>query len=286
MMLHGDHGSAWRRRQRRLRSWWRHEQQSQWPCPQPPTTASTRWRLAYGHRSRTGPGLRTRSTETDAKSSRGPELSQLFEEEPGGVWAGSVPDPLPQKRVQRHTAEHSVDISQFVQILGAPVPQMGGPAGSFAQAPRQADSRQVIEVPKISLAPQTAEQLVEVPTDLAYALLALASSVLCGGLQGFLPGQSTAVSGGGLFRLRRTVEQIVGTPVPRGRSGSSGGLQGFSPAQGSTACCGADHAANPVPLGGGLHGFRPGRVSSASSSHSLGAVDEDFTGFYALFPKI
>ena len=28
MILHGDHGSAWRRRQRRLRSWWRHEQQS------------------------------------------------------------------------------------------------------------------------------------------------------------------------------------------------------------------------------------------------------------------
>ena len=28
MMLHGDHGSAWRRRQRRLGSWWRHEQQS------------------------------------------------------------------------------------------------------------------------------------------------------------------------------------------------------------------------------------------------------------------
>ena len=28
MSLHGDHGSAWRRRQRRLRSWWRHEQQS------------------------------------------------------------------------------------------------------------------------------------------------------------------------------------------------------------------------------------------------------------------
>ena len=38
---------------------------SQWPCPQPPTTASTRWRLvksttACGHRGRTGPGrLRT-----------------------------------------------------------------------------------------------------------------------------------------------------------------------------------------------------------------------------------
>ena len=28
MLLHGEHGAAWRRRQRRLRSWWRHEQQS------------------------------------------------------------------------------------------------------------------------------------------------------------------------------------------------------------------------------------------------------------------
>ena len=28
MSLHGDHGAAWRRRQRRLRSWWRHKQQT------------------------------------------------------------------------------------------------------------------------------------------------------------------------------------------------------------------------------------------------------------------
>ena len=28
MLLHGEHGAAWLRRQRRLRSWWRHEQQS------------------------------------------------------------------------------------------------------------------------------------------------------------------------------------------------------------------------------------------------------------------
>ena len=28
MSLHGEHGAAWRRRQRRLRSWWRHEQPS------------------------------------------------------------------------------------------------------------------------------------------------------------------------------------------------------------------------------------------------------------------
>ena len=28
MLLHGEHGAALQRRQRRLRSWWRHEQQS------------------------------------------------------------------------------------------------------------------------------------------------------------------------------------------------------------------------------------------------------------------
>ena len=38
--------------------------------------------------------------------------------------------------------------------------------------------------------------------------------------------------------------------------------------------CGADYVENLVPRGGGLHGLRPGQVSSASSSHSPGAVDE------------
>ena len=38
----------------------------------------------------------------------------------------------------------------------------------------------------------------------------------------------------------------------------------------------------PVPRGGGLHG----PVSAASSSHSPGAVDDAFTGFFALFPKV
>ena len=31
---------------------------------------------------------------------------------------------------------------------------------------------------------------------------------------------------------------------------------------------------------------RPGRLSSASSSHSLGAVAEDFTWFFRTFPQI
>ena len=61
MSLHGEHGAAWRRRQRDMSS-----RASQWPCPQPPTTASTRWRLArsptpYGDRRRTWPAERWRS---------------------------------------------------------------------------------------------------------------------------------------------------------------------------------------------------------------------------------
>ena len=44
MSLHGDHGAAWRRRQRRLRSWWRHEQQTVYGDPP--------FALQGGHRER------------------------------------------------------------------------------------------------------------------------------------------------------------------------------------------------------------------------------------------
>ena len=66
MMLHewerdsSGAGSAPRPRKRRLRSWWRPEQQSVWMVlTAAPTTASTRWRLtrrtnAYEHRRRSG----------------------------------------------------------------------------------------------------------------------------------------------------------------------------------------------------------------------------------------
>ena len=48
----------------------------------------------------------------------------------------------------------------------------------------------------------------------------------------------------------------------------------------------ADRVYNPVPCVGGLSSFRPGRFSSASFSHSPGAVDEAFTGFFRTFPQI
>ena len=74
--------------------------------------------------------------------------------------------------------------------------------------------------------PQLAEQLVEVPTILTPDFIRMLQKVdtpvphggrgASGGLQGFLPGQSSSF----------TVEQIVDNPVPRG-----GGrrLQGFLP---------------------------------------------------------
>ena len=59
--------------------------------------------------------------------------------------------------------------------------------------------------------------------------------------------------------------------------------QGFSTGtQGSTACSGAELVDKPVPRGGGLHG----PVSTATNSHSPGAVDEAFTGVFALFNKV
>ena len=99
-----------------------------------------------------------------------------------------------------------VDICPFVQILDAPVPH---PVENVADALPIHDrpiAEQVVEVPKISCSPcpsrslipepQSADQLVEVPTVLSPL---------------------------------RIAEQIVGIPVPRGR------VQGFLPVQSSTA---------------------------------------------------
>ena len=85
---------------------------------------------------------------------------------------------------------------------------------------------------------------------------------------------------------QRTAEQITDIPVPRRRRGGGGGRQGFLPEQNSTAPS-QQIVDIPVPRGGGLQDFRPGQVPTASSSHSPGAADEVFTGFFfTLFPKL
>ena len=70
-MMHGDHGAAWRRRQRRQRSLWRHEQLSV-------AMALKHSTPAYGHRRRTGPGRQKSKAAGDAV------FFDLFEEEHGG----------------------------------------------------------------------------------------------------------------------------------------------------------------------------------------------------------
>ena len=143
-------------------------------------------------------------------------------------------------------------------------------------------AEQVIEVPKISCSPcpsrslvpepQTAEQLLEVPTVLSPTRIAL-----------------------------RIAEQIVDTPVPRGRDRRR--LQGSLPRQSSTAA-GVQNV--NIPVRGGLRGFLPGQSSAqctveqlfdsssgglqdyhlgqGSTASSSGREDEAFSGGSRTFP--
>ena len=139
-----------------------------------------------------------------------PELFSL-EEEPGG----GLPAPLSevagrQGKVVRHVMEDLGSVCPFVQILDLPVPQMVRDVTDTLLILDFPIAEQVIEVPKISCSPcpsrslvpepLSAEQLVEVPTVLSPTRIAL-----------------------------RIAEQIVHTPVPRGRG------QGSLPGQSTTA---------------------------------------------------
>ena len=88
MMLHGDHGAGWRRRQRRLRSWWRHEQLSI------AAALATFMHHSYDKVAAGEKYYGVRAQNTDraeaahcaprrpaTKAARGAELFQLFEEE-------------------------------------------------------------------------------------------------------------------------------------------------------------------------------------------------------------
>ena len=208
----------------------------------------------------------------------------------------------PQLGVQRHSAEQVIETFVPVQVLDAPVPQMG--EVQVVEFMRKFDvpvvAEPVIEVPKILLdrtpqrlgdrlrQPQMVEQLVHVPPVVSYSSLQQLTAEQIvdipipgaggggrGGLQGSLPRQNSAAL---------HVEQTVDFPVPgRAGGGGRGGLQGFS-GQGSTASSGADRVDIPVPRSGGLQGSRPGQGSS-SSSRLLENTDAGIQGFFALFPE-
>ena len=161
-----------------------------------------------------------------------------------GLRPASMLEPWPQGKVERHSGMGY----ELVQALDAPVLQMEEQLPNVLQffvTSVPAVAEQVINVPEIShdrtqqrltdslRQPQTAEQLVEVPTIVSYSSLQGIEEQNAdipvppgrggsgrggGGLRGFLflPGQSYSLSS----------EQIIDNPVPRGR-GDQGGFQGF-----------------------------------------------------------
>ena len=210
MAARDTRSSARRRREWRLRAQWRHEQQTVAMALAVATHHSAQrgqWRdlneAPRGQKTASAEAAHSAPRRPPTRAARGPELFQLFEEEPGG----GRPAPLSevagwQERVERHTTEHTADICLFVQILDVLVPQTGAQLVKFLRfLDAQSPVEQVIDVPKISedsiqqrfvdrdsRIPQMAEQLVEVPTVLTPSLLA---------------------------------EQIVDIPVPHGRGSSS-----------------------------------------------------------------
>ena len=162
MMLRGDHGSAWRRRHRRLRSWWRHEQQSVALA----LSAAAHHSFDKVAASAEYDGLRAQKTDRageaahkaprrqKSKAAGGAVFFELFDEDTVEVRPGVLAEPRPQVRVQRHTMEHIVDFvccAPMVQFLDAPVPQMGDQLPDILHffSTFMPDPEQVIGVPKI-----------------------------------------------------------------------------------------------------------------------------------------
>ena len=172
-----------------------------------------------------------------------------------------------------------VDAVSGLPTLDVPVPQMVDQPMALLMALDFLAPEQVIKVPKISTpsrcpravvsVPQTAEQLVEVPTNVSlidvirHPLEQTVGGGRIGGLPGFLPGQSYSF----------TAEQIIDNPAPR--RGLGGGLHGSHPGQSSTAFGEADHRTPaaiaeqivdiPV-LRGAPHDFLQDPLSAAGSS--------------------
>ena len=240
-------GAAWRRRQRRLRSWWRHEQQ---------TVAAVLATVTHHSHSKVGTAnAALRGQKTGTSTRVGPAEYYELSSDDGRPTAGTRPasmlEPWPQGKMERHDGI----AYELVQALDAPVLQMVEQLPNVVQffathLPVVAEP--VIAVPKIvphdvptrrlCRDTQLAEQLVEVPTIISVAslflqrLVELAIPVLGGGgrnagLQGILPGQSSTSTHSSEERIsERIVEQIVDIPeIP------CGGLQDFRPGQSSSS---------------------------------------------------
>ena len=222
-LLVSSGGSAVRRRERRLRGFWRHEQ------------LSIKMALAsathHSWQSRASVGV---GAEVDVPVSVGVRSEVLTE-------------PWPQERIQRRTVEHLAVLAPPVQILDVPLPQVVDQPMDVLTRFDIPVPEQVIEVPKISCPsrplravlrePQTAEQLVDVPTVVSFSSL-----------------------------QQQTAEQLVVLPVSRRDDG--GRLPGFHPGQFSVQCSAEQNIDTSVlgrGVSGGLQGPHPGPASEQRS---------------------
>ena len=206
-------GAAQRRRQRRLRSWLRHERMTVAMALAERTHHSSRGQTiaragVWGHELNY-----TATIWTPPPPPPQPELFSLYDEEPGG----SRPDRMPtlsgpQEQVLRHTVDQIVVAVSALPTFDVPVPQtVDQLVGAVLHLDTPIPEHAIFEVPKISCPsrfprsalrePQKAEQLVEAPT---------------------------------LVSLVEVIEQPVDIPV-RAWGGTGGRLQGFLPGQSSSS---------------------------------------------------
>ena len=285
-----------RRRQRRLRSWWRHEQQS----------IAAALATALHHSVQRPVPKKQEWEDAEYVASRGQKTDTRAH---GGLRPALLAEPHGVERVLRHTVDQIVVAVPLVPLLDDPVPQTVDTVLEFFRSLDLPVDEQAIDVPKISTdrvsqrlverrLPQMVEQLVDVPTVLTPTRIALqiAEQLVA------MPVPQVSVSGGGhrgsLSGQGSVGEQIVDIPVPRGRGKRR--VQGFLPEQSTTAQP-VEQLVDIPSSRRGLYGSLPeqgttaqtveqivdipsGGVCGSGSSSAAAAADEDFTGVFRTFP--
>ena len=192
-------GAAQRRKGRRLRASWRHEQQSIAQAVAVATHHSALRRQKTATAEATYDALRSQTTSVAGDT----EFFSLYEEELGGTRPDRLYEVRPQERVQRRTVGQIVDNTLFLPTLDVPVPQMGNQLVDVCRLFDVLIPEQAIEVPKISptprpprrrrvrIAEQTAEQFLVVEGETSVFKVCLPDRVL----QRSLPLRNAVLSG-------------------------------------------------------------------------------------------
>ena len=178
----------------------------------------------------------------------------------------------------------------LLKHLDKPIPEQA------IDVPKKSKSSRRCFVPELCFVPmehQTAERLVEVPTSVFLSLCSgLPSRALTFQVQVGVPGVAEEnVQDRIQQRLVAQNMLILQFLMIVAVGAERRGLQGFSQEQNSAAFRGAEHVDIQVPqnrgANNGLHGYRPGQGSSASSSMDRSYVAEGaFDGFFRTFPGV